>query len=571
MPLSAEEIASVVRELGDVLPGSRVEKVHQRDGHSIILVLKPLRQRRGEDPSPVPEEVPFEAAEVEADGASDASPPPFDPLRRLFILLSSSPCFERVHLLGGRGSVRDAQEPFFLALRLRLKGARLRKVRQPGRLRAVEMDFDAVRGSGPLGGSRPPAPERLILVAELAGPRANLILLEGNRRLVASLAPVGRAWERLSEGDRYAPEGPEPHPSAMAGVAASPWRYLPMEEGGGAPEALDRLFPLNMALGRYYGGLEAQALLDDGRTALLKRIAQALARRRILVTKIEGDLEGARQGASGLRIGELLKAELSRMKKGMDRVEVVDYYDPALPRITVALDPARNPLENVERYFQKYRKAQRAIPIIAERMAGVQKEITALEEAAGACPGAQGQEALAAIEERCARLLGRTGKRGPGGPGAAVPSALGPSAFGPSASGPRRFLSRDGLEILVGRSARENDALTFRQARGNDIFLHVSGRPGAHVILRTEKGKPPSLESLLDAAQVALYYSLPVRSHAQILLGAAAEVDYVEVKHVRKPRGAKPGQVLLANHRTLKVAIDKDRLERLRRGLPGGP
>ena len=95
------------------------------------------------------------------------------------------------------------------------------------------------------------------------------------------------------------------------------------------------------------------------------------------------------------------------------------------------------------------------------------------------------------------------------------------------------------------------------------MFLHVSGRPGAHVVVRASKDRPPSLETLLDGACLAIYFSLPVRSKSEAARGAAADVDYVEVKHVRKPKGATPGEVLLARHKTLRASLDEERLGRL--------
>jgi predicted ribosome quality control (RQC) complex YloA/Tae2 family protein len=119
----------------------------------------------------------------------------------------------------------------------------------------------------------------------------------------------------------------------------------------------------------------------------------------------------------------------------------------------------------------------------------------------------------------------------------------------------------------VGRNARQNDELTLRVARGNDLFLHVAGRAGGHVIVRSPTGKPPPTETLLDAANLALYYSLPDRQRRGQAISAGGEVDYTQVKYVRKPKGAKPGLLLLASRKTLRIRLELERLERLRRQL----
>jgi predicted ribosome quality control (RQC) complex YloA/Tae2 family protein len=133
-------------------------------------------------------------------------------------------------------------------------------------------------------------------------------------------------------------------------------------------------------------------------------------------------------------------------------------------------------------------------------------------------------------------------------------------------------VSADGLEILVGRNAKGNDELTRKIARGNDWFLHVSGRPGSHVIVRALPGKTVPLETLLDAAHLALYYSLSQKDRSGPGLTAAADVHYTPVKYVRKPKGLEPGRVLLATHKTLRVRLEAGRLERLKRSagdMPG--
>jgi predicted ribosome quality control (RQC) complex YloA/Tae2 family protein len=517
MPLSVEENRAIVEELDASIPGARVEKVQERDPESFVLTLS-------------------------ARHLGDDAP------RRLFILLSARRGFERVHAIEERGPIRDDPGPFVLALRRRLPGARVMRVRQPGRGLAVEIDLAHQREGG--------RPEELILAADLASGPSNLVLLEKGRRLATSLRPVRSGGEDLEEGARYGMEGPPPQPAAMAGVAASPWRYLPVDDRQGPEDAVARLFPLNIALGRYYAGAEAAAVLEERRAVLARSIRQAIARRRTLLGRLEEDLKGVREGEAGLRLGELLKAEMPHLRKGMDRIEAVDYYDPALPRIVIPLDPTRTPLENIERFFHRYKKALRAVPIIGARKERVAGEIARLEEAGRDLSGAADETAMAAIEGRVGPLTGR--------PRASRPQA----AEDEGVAGPRRFTSRDGAEILVGRSARENDHLTFHLARGNDVFLHVSGRPGAHVVARASKDRPPSLETLLDGACLAIYYSLPVRSRSEAARGVVADVDYVEVKHVRKPRGAAPGEVLLARHKTLRVALEEERLSRLMGGTP---
>ena len=121
----------------------------------------------------------------------------------------------------------------------------------------------------------------------------------------------------------------------------------------------------------------------------------------------------------------------------------------------------------------------------------------------------------------------------------------------------RRFTTEAGDAILVGRNSRENEELTFGLARSQDLWLHASGVPGSHVVLRLEKGADVRKESLLDAATLALQYS-------DLRKGGQGEVLYTYRSHVRKPRGAKPGLVTVTQDKRLYVKLDQKRLKRLK-------
>jgi predicted ribosome quality control (RQC) complex YloA/Tae2 family protein len=119
-----------------------------------------------------------------------------------------------------------------------------------------------------------------------------------------------------------------------------------------------------------------------------------------------------------------------------------------------------------------------------------------------------------------------------------------------------------GLSILVGRGAAENDQLTVRVAKGNDVWLHARGRTGAHVVLRLPKGRAPDQESLLDAAHLAAHFS-DARGEA------APEVVYTRAKHVRKAKGSAPGAVTYSQEKGMALRVEPSRVERLLQGEEG--
>jgi predicted ribosome quality control (RQC) complex YloA/Tae2 family protein len=111
-------------------------------------------------------------------------------------------------------------------------------------------------------------------------------------------------------------------------------------------------------------------------------------------------------------------------------------------------------------------------------------------------------------------------------------------------AGPRRYVLAGGAVALVGRTSRENDRLTFAVARPHDLWFHARGTPGAHVILQS--AGPPSAEAIRQAAALAAYYSR-ARQATEVA------VDYTERRHVRKPPGARPGVVTYTHARTVSV------------------
>jgi predicted ribosome quality control (RQC) complex YloA/Tae2 family protein len=121
---------------------------------------------------------------------------------------------------------------------------------------------------------------------------------------------------------------------------------------------------------------------------------------------------------------------------------------------------------------------------------------------------------------------------------------------------PRRYRTAEDLEIWVGRSDAANDYLSTRLARGKDLFFHLDGAPGSHVVLRTEGRSDPPSEALLDAAELAVHFSKQKNA-------TRADVHVVPIKNVRKPKGAKPGLVTVHGGKTLHLRRTQSRLDRI--------
>ncbi len=285
------------------------------------------------------------------------------------------------------------------------------------------------------------------------------------------------------------------------------------------------------------------------RTELETQLRRALSKKRQHLEALRSDLAKTESRHGLLADGELLKTVLHSVQPESDSVEVMDWStDPPATRL-LTLDPAMSGPENLERLFTRYKKLQRQnkslVPQLeATDLAVVELELLEMETKAAATPAA-----FEALELRLVEL----------GLGPAAPQAQ-RRREGTGKSEARlpyrRFVAVDGSDILVGRSARDNDALTFKVARGADIFLHARDVAGSHVILCHRRRGDPHPEALLDAAVLAAWSS---KARNDTLI----DVLWTERKNVKKVRGGAPGLVQTAVPRTLTVRPDQARIDRL--------
>lgn len=294
--------------------------------------------------------------------------------------------------------------------------------------------------------------------------------------------------------------------------------------------------------------------LEARRATLARECNQAIQRRRRLATTLERDLLKASEAERLRHEGELLKGALHAVTPGADHIDVDDWLDGTTRRLS--LDPTRSPLENMQDRFARYRKLVRGLPQIESRLELTWLALERLEAVSHALaaalptPGASTEVALTEAGSRLDTLERALRNDGVLPQTAAVQRQV--DARLPF----RTFRAADGAEILVGRSARDNDTLTFRTARGADLFFHARDVSGSHVILRRVGRTEPSGEAMLDAAALAAFHS---KARGETLI----DVLWTEKKHVKKARGAPPGSVLTAAPRNLLVRHDDQRIARL--------
>ncbi|MCX7792392.1 MAG: NFACT family protein [Chloroflexaceae bacterium] len=336
---------------------------------------------------------------------------------------------------------------------------------------------------------------------------------------------------------------PLPHYTLAARLrelfTAPPEPSLALDEEGRpvayAPYALTHLprvvavASMSEALERFYLAHEQLTGHQQRREALSGQLRSARARLERQRDQIAAELEKAREVETLRWEGEMIFAFMHTLRPGQETLEVEGRR--------IALDPRQNPVEQARARFRAYDKARSALNGLPERLEAVENRIKGLDELETLL---QLSDGYAQIEQlaREAEELGYLHE--PAGPAPARRAAR------PARLRPLQLFSSDGLEIAVGRSARENEHVTFRLARGEDLWLHARGLPGSHVIVRSG-GRPVPETTLVEAAGLAAYFS-PARAEP------AVEVDVCRRALVRKLPGGPPGLVTYRAERTLRVA-----------------
>ena len=241
--------------------------------------------------------------------------------------------------------------------------------------------------------------------------------------------------------------------------------------------------------------------------------------------------------------GDLITANVYALEKGMTEATLPNYHDPDYAPLRVPLKVNETPMQNAQRYYQKYNKSKRALDRLAEQIALTEDNVFYLS---GVLDSLNRCTELPELEEirHEAAVSGLFDKRG-----------RGVKTRRPEASKPMRFRSSEGFEILVGKNNYQNDAIATRLGDDEDCWLHVKNAPGSHVLIKAE-GRFITEATLLEAGALAAWFS-SVRGSEHV------EVDYVEYKFVKKPKKAKPGMVIFTGQNTMNVRPDKRLAETL--------
>ncbi|WLR53487.1 NFACT RNA binding domain-containing protein [Mesobacillus subterraneus] len=559
---------AITNELSFLLKGGRINKIHQPYKNEMILAVR-------------------------ANGVNHK------------LLLSAHPSYARVQVTNEQYDNPNEPPMFCMLLRKHLEGSIIEDIKQAGLDRMIIFDVKGRNEIGDISYKQ--------LIVEIMGRHSNIIIVDKNRNMILdSIKHVSFAvntHRAIMPGQEYVmpPQQEKMNPfeaqeedvlraidfnagkldkqlvSSFAGVSPVLAReivfkaglanrttlpkafisvlsefkehhYQPSITNGGNKEAF-YLIPLehlkgetksfeslSSLLDRYYFGKAERDRVKQQGNDLERLIANEKEKNEKKIIKLELTLEDAKKAEQYQLYGELLTANIFMAKKGMKEITVVNYYDEDGASITIPLEQRKTPSENAQRYFTKYQKAKKSVNIVKEQIEIARAEVTYFDSLLQQVEAASPKD----IEEIREELIEGGYIRARQKKGNKNKQNLKPLL--------EKYSSSDGTELLVGKNNKQNDYLTNKVAARDEIWLHTKDIPGSHVVIRS---KEPSEETILEAAQIAAYFSKARNS-------SSVPVDFTKVRHVKKPAGAKPGFVIYDQQQTVYVTPDEDMILKLK-------
>ena len=319
---------------------------------------------------------------------------------------------------------------------------------------------------------------------------------------------------------------PAPYYYAQADGTPKQFAFCPIREYG----ACLRAESFTALLDSFYITRDRKDAMRQKSAAVRKTVSNLCQRLQRKLAVQEKELAATYDRERLRQLGDILTANIHRITKGQTKVEVEDFYDENMSRIEIPLSPILSPQQNAAKFYKDYTRMKNAekeltrqIELGGQELAYLQSVLEELNRA----------ETEAELEEIRLELQS----------GGYLRAESGKKRMKQSKLAPMRFESTDGYPIYVGRNNRQNDELTFRLARKDDIWLHAQKVHGSHVIISCGGTTPPD-DTVTQAAQLAAYY-------AETAGGQNIPVDVTSVKQVKKLPGAKPGMVIYHTYRTV--------------------
>ncbi|HLR33861.1 MAG TPA: NFACT RNA binding domain-containing protein [Tissierellales bacterium] len=302
---------------------------------------------------------------------------------------------------------------------------------------------------------------------------------------------------------------------------------------------------ISQVLDKYYKEKDIHDRINQKSHSIRKTLQIQIERSTNKLAKRKAKIEKAKNRDDLKIYGDLISANIYKIKKGEKSVELENFYDENLQKIKIPLDPKLSPAENAQKYYKSYTKLKNAHKLLKKQIPETKNEIHYLENVLMSIDNCTNIDELNEIkaelmEEGYIRKNYKKNK---------PKKTKHPK--------PEHFLSSDGFHIYVGKNNKQNDYLTLRLSHKEDLWLHVKDIPGSHVVIRNIN-KEFSDIALKEAAMLAGYYSKGRNSQN-------LPVDYTKIKYVNKPKGAKPGMIIYENNKTIYVTPKKEYITNIKK------
>ena len=295
---------------------------------------------------------------------------------------------------------------------------------------------------------------------------------------------------------------------------------------------------LSELLDNFYKDKAERDRVNQQASELIRRVENELEKNRKKLVKQEEELLATENAEEFRQKGELLTTFLHQVPNDQDQVELDNYYTGE--KIIISLDKALTPNQSAQRYFKRYQKLKEAVKHLTGLIEETQATILYLESVETALAQASLTEIAEIREELIQTGFIRRRQR----------------EKIQKRQKPEKYLASDGQTIiLVGRNNLQNDELTFKMAKKDELWFHAKDIPGSHVVITDNL--QPSDEVKTDAAELAAYFS-------KARLSNLVQVDMIEIKKLNKPTGGKPGFVTYTGQKTLRVTPDEEKIKSMK-------
>ena len=319
---------------------------------------------------------------------------------------------------------------------------------------------------------------------------------------------------------------PKPYYYALPDGTPKQFAFCPIRQYGGCQEAESFAALLDM----YYTVRDRKDAMRQKSQAVRKTVQNLCTRLTRKLAIQEKELEATYDRERLRQLGDIVTANIHRIVKGQTKVQCEDFYDEEMKTIDIPISPILSPQQNAAKFYKDYAKMKNAEKELTKQIELGENELHYLKSVLEELSRAQTDGELEAIKQELQE-------------GGYLRSDGGRKKVKQAKLQPMRFESTDGYPIYVGRNNKQNDELTFKLARKDDIWCHASKVHGSHVIISCGGTTPPD-DTITQAAQLAAYYS-------ETSGGQNIPVDVTPVKQVKKIPNGKPGMVIYHTYRTV--------------------